>query len=414
MSYSPVVTQRAKMKKRGNNCNNNRPLSDEPQLRVAVVGDSSVGKSALSVRFLARRFLPEYAPAQELRKALESYAQRLPQGTYPDMSVIHRRYFPNLTRYVRGSTHHSSKQIPHVRRGEVDLAPTRARLSAPLRLPLGASTDPSVLRKLTDRERTLVSPSGVRRVNWRRRRDEVTYTITGSARETPSDDPELLYERQVAVDGHLIPLVVHDTASQQVSSPSSIFQADGVLVLYSITNRRSFDTAKSYLEIIATEPGLHNLPTVLVGHKSDLQHLRQVAYTQAQQLAWDVGCSFYEVSSESGTESVDHVFHTLIRQVLASRQRRKLSSGSSKDRRQRSNSITSNLWRKTRAAILEKLRRDGPQYLGQRQYLFHNRELNYMIPSSPHRFWTPVTRGQHASSDDQNLISNSYRSLHGR
>ncbi|XP_078671189.1 ras-related and estrogen-regulated growth inhibitor-like isoform X1 [Branchiostoma floridae x Branchiostoma belcheri] len=231
MSYSPVVTQRAKMKKRGNNCNNNRQLSDEPQLRVAVVGDSSVGKSALSVRFLARRFLPEYAPAQEL-----------------------------------------------------------------------------------------------------------------------------LYERQVAVDGHLIPLVVHDTASQ-VSSPSSIFQADGVLVLYSITNRRSFDTAKSYLEIIATEPGFHNLPTVLVGHKSDLQHLRQVAYTQAQQLAWDVGCSFYEVSSESGTESVDHVFHTLIRQVLASRQRRKLSSGSSKDRRQRSNSITSNLWRKTRAAILEKLRR---------------------------------------------------------
>ncbi|XP_066275877.1 ras-related and estrogen-regulated growth inhibitor-like isoform X1 [Branchiostoma lanceolatum] len=227
-SYSPIMTQRAKMKKRGNNCNNNR-LSDEPQVRVAVVGDSSVGKSALSVRFLARRFLPEYAPAQEL-----------------------------------------------------------------------------------------------------------------------------LYERQVAVDGHLIPLVVHDTASQ-VSSPSSIFQADGVLVLYSITNKRSFDTAKKYLEIIATEPGFENLPTVLVGHKSDLQHLRQVAYTHAQQLAWDVGCSFYEVSSESGTESVDHVFHTIIRQVLASRQRRKLSS--TKDRRQRSNSITSNLWRKTRAAILEKLRR---------------------------------------------------------
>ncbi|CAH1256764.1 Hypp1720 [Branchiostoma lanceolatum] len=45
MSYSPIMTQRAKMKKRGNNCNNNR-LSDEPQVRVAVVGDSSVGKSA--------------------------------------------------------------------------------------------------------------------------------------------------------------------------------------------------------------------------------------------------------------------------------------------------------------------------------------------------------------------------------
>uniref|UniRef100_A0A8C6UHU1 small monomeric GTPase n=1 Tax=Neogobius melanostomus TaxID=47308 RepID=A0A8C6UHU1_9GOBI len=117
-----------------------------------------------------------------------------------------------------------------------------------------------------------------------------------------------LYSREVQVDGDQVTIQVQDTPGVEVSLPEhvscSVQWADAVVLVYSVTDRSSFDLICQ----------LHQL-VLRAGGATDLLHLRRVEAQQGPLLATTLGCSFYEVSASEDYNQVHGAFHRLCCQL---------------------------------------------------------------------------------------------------
>ncbi|EDO47634.1 predicted protein [Nematostella vectensis] len=113
-------------------------------------------------------------------------------------------------------------------------------------------------------------------------------------------------------------------------------QADVFIILYSITDRHSFQEAKRFVCTTINSRNPHNLPHILlVGNKKDLEHLREVSDLEGAELSRQFSCSFREisVSERDGYREVSEVMRTALRDVMCknvvtqSQGRRSSSSG---------------------------------------------------------------------------------------
>ena len=95
---------------------------------------------------------------------------------------------------------------------------------------------------------------------------------------------------------------------QRLKAPTRIYykRAAGVLMVYDITRRSTYDHLKSWLDDVRslTSP---NTAIVLVGNKSDLNGRRDVPYEEAKLFANENGLLFMETSANTG-ENVEDVF----------------------------------------------------------------------------------------------------------
>lgn len=94
----------------------------------------------------------------------------------------------------------------------------------------------------------------------------------------------------------------------------SIQWADAVVLVYSVTDRRSFDLI-GQLHQLVTRAGGANMPVILLANKVDLLHLRRVDSQQGPSLAGTLGCSFYDVSASEDYNQVHSAFHRLCCQL---------------------------------------------------------------------------------------------------
>ena len=97
--------------------------------------------------------------------------------------------------------------------------------------------------------------------------------------------------------------------------------ADGILLIYSITDRHSFN----YIRKVKTDLQESDIPVALVGNKVDMVHLRQVSTEEGDILAKDFECKFCEVSAAEHVAPVAEAFHDLCREVLLARRKSKQS-----------------------------------------------------------------------------------------
>uniref|UniRef100_H2LZJ4 small monomeric GTPase n=1 Tax=Oryzias latipes TaxID=8090 RepID=H2LZJ4_ORYLA len=91
---------------------------------------------------------------------------------------------------------------------------------------------------------------------------------------------------------------------------------DGFIIVYDITDRGSFEDVAPLRSLLEEVKKPKNVPLVLVGNKSDLDHVRQVATEEGERLAAEMACAFYECSAcadEGG--AVAEAFHELCREV---------------------------------------------------------------------------------------------------
>uniref|UniRef100_A0A4W6EEF2 small monomeric GTPase n=1 Tax=Lates calcarifer TaxID=8187 RepID=A0A4W6EEF2_LATCA len=114
-----------------------------------------------------------------------------------------------------------------------------------------------------------------------------------------------LYSREVQVDGEQVTIQVQDTpmTDNGISLPDhacSIQWADAVVLVYSVTDRRSFDLIEQLHQLVARAAA-----------PADLLHLRRVDSQQGPLLAGTLGCSFYEVSASEDYSQVHGAFHRL-------------------------------------------------------------------------------------------------------
>lgn len=94
----------------------------------------------------------------------------------------------------------------------------------------------------------------------------------------------------------------------------SVQWADAVVLVYSVTDRRSFDLVHQLHQLV-TRAGRANTPVILLANKVDLLHLRRVDCQQGPSLAGTLGCSFYEVSASEDYNQVHSAFHRLCCQL---------------------------------------------------------------------------------------------------
>lgn len=139
-------------------------------------------------------------------------------------------------------------------------------------------------------------------------------------------DPELedVFSKTEQLDGQEITVKIMDTydamsgiLSDNDDGRDYLSWAHGLAVVYSITSRPSFDTARSYLEALVAKlrSSDKEMPIALVGNKQDLERYRTVSKLAGEELAAEFESSFYETSAADDLGSVQRVFHDLLREI---------------------------------------------------------------------------------------------------
>ena len=125
-----------------------------------------------------------------------------------------------------------------------------------------------------------------------------------------------------------IRLKIFDTAGQERYKSvtlSFIKKADGILLVYDISNKSSFEAINQWINSL-TDIGKENLPIILVGNKCDLSDdKREVSKEEGNQKANEYFIPFYETSCKSGI-NIKEVFEQIIEEITCNDKRTSIRS----------------------------------------------------------------------------------------
>jgi Ras-related protein Rab-2A len=124
--------------------------------------------------------------------------------------------------------------------------------------------------------------------------------------------------RIINVENRKIKVQIWDTAGQERfrSITRSYYKgAAAVLLIYDITREESFLSLKKWLSDI--NDMTKNPYIVLVGNKSDLNHLRAITEEQGRDFASEHNMKFFETSAIKGT-NIDEIFISTCKDILHS------------------------------------------------------------------------------------------------
>uniref|UniRef100_A0A8C7XLS6 small monomeric GTPase n=1 Tax=Oryzias sinensis TaxID=183150 RepID=A0A8C7XLS6_9TELE len=143
-------------------------------------------------------------------------------------------------------------------------------------------------------------------------------------------DMESVYSRMERIHGQEICINIWDSQVGEKScwvSEKQLQWADGMILVYDICDRGSFDAVRQQLQLVRRSRKPASCPVVIVANKRDLQHHRSVSGEEGRLLALTQGCCFFEVSAAETYHSVLLVFHRLVDLVRETRALRKSSAG---------------------------------------------------------------------------------------
>ncbi|CAH1955670.1 unnamed protein product [Acanthoscelides obtectus] len=124
-----------------------------------------------------------------------------------------------------------------------------------------------------------------------------------------SYDPtiENTFTKSTRINSQDYELKLVDTAGQDEYSifPSQYsFDVHGYVLVYSITNTKSFDVVKSIHEKLLDITGKEHVPVVLVGNKTDLHMERMIPADEGRRLADEWKAIFLETSAKQNAVSL--------------------------------------------------------------------------------------------------------------
>ena len=125
------------------------------------------------------------------------------------------------------------------------------------------------------------------------------------------------------IDDINVQVKLWDTAGQErfrAITPNNLRNAEGIMLVFDITNSDSFNALKDWLESIKTHFGEKNIsiPIIIVGNKIDLEDKRDVEKDDANKFAQENNYKYFETSAKTG-EGVDNAVRELVRQILANK-----------------------------------------------------------------------------------------------
>lgn len=122
--------------------------------------------------------------------------------------------------------------------------------------------------------------------------------------------------KNVEIDTKRIKLQIWDTAGQERfrTITTSYFRgAQGILLVYDVTDRRSFESIRNWISQIQQHADVH-VNKILVGNKCDMLDEKVVSTEEGQKLAKEFGIEFWEASAKNDI-NVEQSFICLARAV---------------------------------------------------------------------------------------------------
>ena len=120
-------------------------------------------------------------------------------------------------------------------------------------------------------------------------------------------------------DGSLVHVTIVDTAGQEkYRSLSDRYyrKADGCLLVYDITDKRTFEEMEGYFYTQLKDKCKKNIKVIVLGNKTDLEENRKVSREEGADFAQEKGYMFMETSCKN-TRTVADSFETLIELTYA-------------------------------------------------------------------------------------------------
>jgi Ras-related protein Rab-18 len=93
-----------------------------------------------------------------------------------------------------------------------------------------------------------------------------------------------------------------------------IKQAHGVILMYDITRKNTFNTISNWWEKILDSKD-KDFPAILIGNKCDLENQREVQKEEGEKIAKELGIKLLEVSNKNGI-SIKESARELIKMIL--------------------------------------------------------------------------------------------------
>jgi small GTP-binding protein len=118
-------------------------------------------------------------------------------------------------------------------------------------------------------------------------------------------------------NGELVKLRIFDTAGQERFKSISINfikKADGILLLYDISNRSSFESVNKWVESIR-EVGEEKISIILIGNKCDLEKERKISKEEGEAKSTEFNLPFFETSCKEGI-NIKEVFVKISEEII--------------------------------------------------------------------------------------------------
>ena len=123
--------------------------------------------------------------------------------------------------------------------------------------------------------------------------------------------------KHVDIDDKIIKLQIWDSSGQcRFKSITTLYYKNchGIMVVFDLTDRNSFDNVKTWLSDIKQYCNVEDVPTILVGNKSDLNLYRRIPYEEIIEFANLMNLSYIETSAKDN-KNIDNAFEQLTREI---------------------------------------------------------------------------------------------------
>ena len=123
--------------------------------------------------------------------------------------------------------------------------------------------------------------------------------------------------KSITIKNKSYKIYFYDTAGQEkfrAISFNMIKYSDGIVLMYDITNKKSFASISQWINSIK-EIKEDNFPLVLIGNKCDLEEKREVTKEEGKKVADKFGFLFYETSNKNG-KNIEKACKDLIVKII--------------------------------------------------------------------------------------------------
>ncbi|CAK66413.1 unnamed protein product (macronuclear) [Paramecium tetraurelia] len=123
--------------------------------------------------------------------------------------------------------------------------------------------------------------------------------------------------KTIALGEHNVKLQIWDTAGQdrfRTITCSYYRGAQGIIIVYDITDRESFENVKTWMAEI-DKYASESVNRLLVGNKADITERREVSYEEGLELSRLYQIPFYETSAKSST-NIEAAFTHITKNIL--------------------------------------------------------------------------------------------------